>query len=444
MEQTTNTQTATPTPRPDFAKVNGIAAAAVYEYATGRGTGGGHFNCPLCGSRDNMTINPRTNHFHCFGANCGANLSNIDYFAAVTGTDAKTAAARLSDYFFCKGIDAPRFEPPQSSDTPTAPTYTQKHDAAVDAYVLELLRAADGDNGLNLYLDGRGFTRDIRRRADIYTISRADYYKINTKLKKEFGDRLNGVAGISAAGNFIFAAHRIIFAVRDARGRLTGFKGRAMPNSDDEKNGRKYLNAAPRDGYNLCAAVEPTAARLYIVEGELDAVAADAVGLSAVSFGGLTGGQATAMQRRLFKYCADRGTAVTLLFDADRAGQTAADNFDAIAKDFPTLTATAADVREVAKMYLPDRDPDTIAKIKDFGDILRHLNGDKMTDSHRAANIATAEKYCSAGAYDIDDIAAASDSYPFEVRRGFMDLIALYGCKFLTFTDDFARVKVEY
>lgn len=432
----------------DFAAVNSIDAARVYEYISGRSyPNSGHINCPRCGSRDNVSINKKTNHFHCFGC-CGdgrGELSNIDYTAAALDCTAVDAAAALHNYFFVEGNGKtpPPIWTPAKAD---AETYTKKQDAEVNGFILECLRNSDGDSGLIEYLAKRGFTRDICRLFDVYTISQTDYYKINTKLKKEFTpERLEGLPVISGKGNFAFwGAYRIIFSIKDARGRLQGFKARAIPLSKEESDGRKYRNAAPRNGYNLTAAVNPPNKRLYIVEGELDAIAAAVLGLSAVSFGGLTGTAAGDMLTRLLSYSEKQGVKISVCYDSDSHGQTAQAQFIEIAKNFPNLTVTGENIKDYAREYLPHYTPAEIDSVKDFADILRGLNGDKMTDSQRESNVKTAERYCTEGKHDINQIAEISNNYPFEIRRGFMDLIALYGCKFLTFSNDYQYINVNY
>ena len=454
MEQTQNTGG-----KVDFAAVNSIDAGAVYEYVSGNPYPiSGHINCPRCGSRDNVSINRKTNHFHCFGCSGDGRgeISNIDYTAAALGCSPRDAAATLHNYFFVQ-VDGKPFTPPtraripatDSADTPThGDTCTKKQDAEVNAFIWECLRDADGDRYLNEYLAARGFTRDICRLFDVYTISPNDYYRLNTKLKKQFpADRLQGLPIVSAKGNFAFwGVYRIIFCMKDSRGRLQGFKARAIPQSAEEKDGRKYRNAAPRDGYNLAAAVAPPNKRLYIVEGELDAIAATVLGLPAVSFGGLTGTAAATggMLQRLLTYCEKQNIKISVCYDSDDHGQAAQAQFIQIAKNFPKLTVTGENIADYARAFLPHYTPAEVAAVKDFADILRGLNGDKMTPSQREGNIKTVENFCTEGKHDINVIAEISNLYPFEVRRGYMDLISVYGCKFLTFTNDYQYINVNY
>jgi hypothetical protein len=442
----------------DFAAVNSIDAGEVYEYVSGQPyPTGGHINCPRCGSRDNVSINRKTNHFHCFGCSGDGRgeISNIDYTAAALGCSPRDAAATLHNHFFVQ-VDGKPFTPPtraripaaDSADTPThGDTCTKKQDAEVNAFILECLRDANGDRLLINYLANRGLTPDICRLYDIYTISQTDYYRLNTKLKQRFGgDRLQGLPIVSPKCNFNFwGAYRIIFAVRDSRGRLQGFKARAIPGSPESGDGRKYRNATGRDGYNLAAAANPTNKRLFIVEGEFDAIAADAFGLSAVSFGGIKTTINGDTMRGLFPYCIKHGVNVSVCYDSDAAGEEGQRHFvENLKAAFPTLSVNGCKVAEIAADVCVDVDADAVATAKDFGDLLRLANGDKMTPSRREYIIKTVETFCTDGKHDINTIATITGLKPFEVRRGFMDMISIYGCYSLTFTDDYQYIKISY
>lgn len=441
-----------------FNEINCLDARAVYAFAMGV-NGSVHLPCPRCGSKDNLSINTKTNHFHCFGGSCSdlGEMSNIDLLIYARGLqpyENRKAAQILHNQFFCNGVPTvPMWEPsdntgtaaPSQYNTPKTDTNT-KSDTEVDLFLLQCLRDADGDKGLTQYLNNRGFTKDICRIFDIYNISRQDYYKINSKLKSTFApERLKGLAIMSEGGNFRFAAHRIIFAVRDARGRLTGFKGRAMPNSKEEQGGSKYMNTTPRNGYNLSVSVAPNCSRIFLVEGEFDADAATVLGAPAVSFGGCPCVAPNSMEERLLKYCEKNGIMVSLCFDNDERGKDMQKKMEDIIKmQFPKLAAKSEDITEIARLYVPHLTDAENSAIKDFADILRYLNGDKRTAEQRESNIVAAEGYCTEGTHDINDIADRCNMYPYEIRRGYMDLIALYGCYFLTFTNDYQQIKIHY
>ena len=449
MEQTQNKRY-----KVDFAAVNAIDAADVYEYVSGTPyPPNGHIYCPKCGSRDNVSINRKTNHFHCFGCSGDGRgeISAVDYAAAVFKCSPYDAADRLINHFFVKVADGDADRliiPTGNAATPTAAnTCTKKQDEEVNAFILECLRDANGDRILINYLANRGLTPDICRLYDIYTISQTDYYRLNTKLKKQFpADRLQGLPIVTAKGNFAFwGAYRIIFAVRDSRGRLQGFKTRAIPGSPESGDGRKYRNATGRDGYNLAAAANPTNKRLFIVEGEFDAIAADAFGLSAVSFGGIKTTINGDTMRGLFPYCIKHGVNVSVCYDSDAAGEEGQRHFvENLKAAFPTLSVNGCKVAEIAADVCVDVDADAVATAKDFGDLLRLANGDKMTPSRREYIIKTVETFCTDGIHDINTIATITGLKPFEVRRGFMDMISIYGCFSLTFSNDYQYIKINY
>ncbi|WZO98974.1 DNA primase [Isosphaeraceae bacterium EP7] len=127
---------------------------------------------------------------------------------------------------------------------------------------------------------------------------------------------------------------RLIFPIRDPKGRALGFGGRILPGPEAKlaaagKNVAKYLNSPETSLFQkrrvLYAAdqARPAARRdgfVAVVEGYTDVIAAHQVGLSNVvgTLGTALGDDHVAELRRL----ADR---VVLVFDGDEAGQRAAD-----------------------------------------------------------------------------------------------------------------------
>lgn len=135
MEQTQNKRY-----KVDFAAVNAIDAADVYEYVSGTPyPPNGHIYCPKCGSRDNVSINRRTNHFHCFGCSGDGRgeISAVDYAAAVFKCSPYDAADRLINHFFVKVADGAVVDGDADrliNRAATANTCTKKrlHDATIE------------------------------------------------------------------------------------------------------------------------------------------------------------------------------------------------------------------------------------------------------------------------------------------------------------------------
>jgi len=149
---------------------------------------------------------------------------------------------------------------------------------------------------------------------------------------------------------------RIVFPIRDARGRSVGFGGRVIGDGEP-----KYLNSPEtalfhkgRELYGLFEArrAERKLSRLLVVEGYMDAVMLAEHGLrNAVA----TLGTATTSEHldKLFRACRD----VIFCFDGDRAGRQAA--WRALHNALPTLR----DGREIRFLFLPEgEDPDSLVR----------------------------------------------------------------------------------
>jgi len=148
---------------------------------------------------------------------------------------------------------------------------------------------------------------------------------------------------------------RIMFPIRDARGRYIAFGGRVL---GDEKP--KYLNSPEtpifqkgRELYGLYEArkIRQKLTRIVIVEGYMDVVALAEFG---IHYAVATLGTATSEHhlRRLFKVVPE----VIFCFDGDQAGRTAA------ARAMETVLPVLEDGVQARFLFLPDgEDPDTLA-----------------------------------------------------------------------------------
>jgi DNA primase len=147
---------------------------------------------------------------------------------------------------------------------------------------------------------------------------------------------------------------RVMFPIRDARGRVIAFGGRIIDSGEP-----KYLNSPEtvlfHKGRELYGLYETRRARtnltrLLIVEGYMDVVRLHQAG---VDYAVATLGTATTAEhfRRLFRLV----PAVVFAFDGDRAGRAAA--WRALQQALPE----AREGREIRFLFLPDgHDPDTL------------------------------------------------------------------------------------
>ncbi|MGH8305054.1 MAG: DNA primase, partial [Steroidobacteraceae bacterium] len=147
---------------------------------------------------------------------------------------------------------------------------------------------------------------------------------------------------------------RIMFPIRDGRGRVIAFGGRIIDAGEP-----KYLNSPEtvlfhkgRELYGLYETrrARPSLTRLVIVEGYMDAVR---LHQSGIDYAVATLGTATTAEhlRRIFRLVAE----VVFAFDGDRAGRAAA--WRALQQALPE----AREGREIRFLFLPEgHDPDTL------------------------------------------------------------------------------------
>lgn len=149
---------------------------------------------------------------------------------------------------------------------------------------------------------------------------------------------------------------RLMFPIRDARGRVIGFGGRVLNNDEP-----KYLNSPETpvfhkgsELYGLFEAKQHKASqtRMLLVEGYMDVVALAQSGIpNAVA---ALGTAATAAHfDSLFRYCPE----VVCCFDGDNAGRTAA------WRALGHAIALQRDGKQVKFLFLPDgEDPDSLVQ----------------------------------------------------------------------------------
>lgn len=150
---------------------------------------------------------------------------------------------------------------------------------------------------------------------------------------------------------------RVMFPIRDTRGRVIGFGGRVMEGDD----GPKYLNSPEtpvfhkgRELYGLYEARNALRRieQLIVVEGYMDVVALAQAGVAnaVASLGTAATGDHF---QKLYRYCEE----VVCCFDGDAAGRRAA--WKALENALPSLT----DGRQLKFMFLPDgEDPDSLIR----------------------------------------------------------------------------------
>ncbi|MEM6513376.1 MAG: DNA primase [Pseudomonadota bacterium] len=313
-------------------------------------------------------VNPAKGFYHCFG--CGAHGTAVGFLMEYDHLDFPDAIEALASSM---GLEVPRDE----SNRPA-----RRYDDLFElmSAVSKHWQATLPDHPAAVdYLKGRQVDGATAKR---YGIGYAPDAWSNVIDK--FGQSPEKLELLSAAGlvsqndsgrQYDKFRDRIMFPIRDSRGRTIAFGGRAMGD-----NGPKYLNSPEtvlfhkgRELYGLFEARQAlrNIERLVVVEGYMDVVA---LARNGIQFAVATLGTATTADHlNLLFRLTDK---VDFCFDGDRAGRKAA--WRAMETALPLIR----DGRQVHFVFLPDgHDPDTYVNehgTQAFVDLLD--NGTAMSD----------------------------------------------------------------
>jgi DNA primase len=305
--------------------------------------------CPFHDEKTpSFTVSREKQFYHCFG--CGAHGSAINFLMEYENLGFVEAVEELAH---SAGIEVPR-EAGSVQGPDLGPLYSLLEDAA-SFYRHQLKTHPSAKQAID-YLKVRGLSGEI---AAAFSIGYAPPGWDN--LLTALGTDRSTIArllecGLTQAGEnkgYDRLRNRIIFPIRDRRGRTIGFGGRTI---GEEKP--KYLNSPEtklfhkgRELYGLYEARKANnkIARLLVVEGYMDVVALAQHGiLNAVA----TLGTATTQDHLelIFRTCPE----VVFCFDGDRAGRDAA--WKALLTSLPLMR----DGHGVKFLFLPQgEDPDT-------------------------------------------------------------------------------------
>lgn len=295
------------------------------------------------------------NGYHCFG--CGAHGTSLGFLMEMDGLSFPEAVEALADI---AGVEVPR---QQTSSRSTDVTLHDALEAATQRFRDWLLDDDAESRAARAYLKERGLTTTIIDRYGI-GLAPAGWERLKVALK-QFGEQRLVAAGLLIRNDkgrtYDRFRGRIVFPIRNARGRVVGFGGRVF-GANAEAGQPKYLNSPDTDAFHkgreLYGLYEARQAdrRLQttiVVEGYMDVVALAQHGISnAVATLGTAIGQA-----HFDKLFGHRVGEVVCCFDGDDAGRAAA--WKAVDAAFPALS----EGRRLKFVFLPEgEDPDTMVR----------------------------------------------------------------------------------
>jgi DNA primase len=311
--------------------------------------------CPFHNEKTpSFTVSPDKQFYHCFG--CGAHGSALGFLMEYEHLGFVEAVEELAAGV---SMEVPREAGKVFSEQSHQDLYGVMEQAA-QFYRQQLKRHEQAARATD-YLKGRGLTGEVAAAFELgfappgwdnlgahllaQGVTEAQLLQTGLVVKKDSG------------GHYDRFRDRVMFPIRDRRGRVVAFGGRQLGDDD----GPKYLNSSEtpifhkgRELYGLFQArkAERKLERLVVVEGYMDVVALAQFGVrNAVA----TLGTATTHDHleRLFRVVPQ----IVFCFDGDRAGLQAA--WRALENALPVLS----EGRQINFMFLPEgEDPDTLVR----------------------------------------------------------------------------------
>ncbi|OQX37277.1 MAG: DNA primase [Oceanospirillales bacterium LUC14_002_19_P2] len=318
-----------------------------------------------------FTVSQEKQFYYCFG--CGASGNALGFIMDLEHLDFPVAVEQLASRL---GLEVPREDGGKHQHTSPNPAYELLTKAA--DYYQEQLKSHSASEQAISYLRNRGLDGKTARQFNIGFAPPGWDNLLKTlgttpereKLLTDTGMLVEHEEKKSLYDRF---RHRIMFPIRDQRGRVIGFGGRVL---GDEKP--KYLNSPEspvfHKGQELYGLYEARQAnrelkQIIVVEGYMDVVALAQQGITnSVA----TLGTATTREHleKLFKLTSQ----VVFCFDGDQAGRKAA--WRALENTLPEMH----DGRQVRFMFLPQgEDPDSMVRQEGKDAFLKRIHNEALT-----------------------------------------------------------------
>jgi DNA primase len=280
--------------------------------------------CPFHDERTpSFSVDPASNLYYCFGCQAGGDVFN--FLEEKEGLDFREAIEQLADRY---GVELSH----ESSD-PRADERRRSRERLIELlakaaefysrYLWESGEAA----GARKYLEGRGLEREVLEQFGVGFAPSAWDRVLKSALTAGYVERELEAAGLGQRGRrgglYDRFRARIVFPLRDARGRVLGFGARAVRDSQqptyvNSPEGPIYHKGRSLFGLDLARAHAARAGEVIVVEGYTDVLALHQGGIrNAVASMG------TALTEEQVGELARIARSVVLAFDADRSGQEA-------------------------------------------------------------------------------------------------------------------------
>nr|WP_136250438.1 DNA primase [Ningiella ruwaisensis] len=315
--------------------------------------------CPFHNEKTpSFSVAPDKQFYYCFG--CGAKGNVLSFLMEFDRLEFVEAVEELASQY---NLTVPREGGSQPSGSPQ-----KKNEREQDYHLMEdvtryfqhQLKHADKAASVIDYLKSRGLSGDIVKKWDIgYAPDKWDGVLATFGTDEAKQQRLLALKLINQNDNkrrYDFFRDRVMFPIRDKRGRVVAFGGRII-----EGDGPKYLNSPEtrifHKGYELYGLYQARKenrklSRILVVEGYMDVVALSQFD---ITYAVAALGTATTPEhiQAMFKATSE----IVCCYDGDRAGRDAA--WRALENALPYLK----DGVMMKFLFLPDgEDPDTMVR----------------------------------------------------------------------------------
>jgi DNA primase len=310
--------------------------------------------CPFHDEKTpSFSVNPDKQFYYCFG--CGAGGNALGFLMDYENLDFPQAVENLADSV---GLQVPREEAPSPAQRGQRELYPLLEEVA--AFYQQQLRQHPDKAEAVEYLKGRGLDGTIAKKFDM-GFAPPGWDNLLSKLGTDDTRRSQlvktGMVVTNEAGrSYDRFRHRVVFPIRDQRGRVIAFGGRVL--GDDKP---KYLNSPEteifhkgRELYGLYQARQANRQiqRIIVVEGYMDVIALAQHGINNAT---ATLGTATSQAHleKIYRLCPE----VVFCFDGDDAGRKAA------TRGLENALPCMQDGRQARFLFLPEgEDPDTLVR----------------------------------------------------------------------------------
>lgn len=304
--------------------------------------------CPFHHEKSpSFTVSQPKQFYYCFG--CGASGNAIGFLMNKQHLSFMEAVESLATV---AGLEVPQEPGHKSTPQPSANFYDVLENVS-KVYQNELKRS---DRAIT-YLKNRGLTGEICKTYRVGFVPNG--WDLLIKSMPESIDALNqtGMLVTKEEGKqYDRFRDRIMFPIRDKRGRVIAFGGRVL-----DQGQPKYLNSPETVLFHKGSAVygiyealqaDPKLNTLLVVEGYMDVIALAQHGITNV-----VATLGTALTQNNVSKLFQLVDTVILCFDGDRAGKSAA------VRAIDNILSMIVDSKQIKFMFLPDsEDPDSLIR----------------------------------------------------------------------------------